>query len=757
MQKLSNVSTILKKELRSYFSQPTAYILLVVFLAISYFFYFRPVLISGESSLRPLFNILPWILMFLVPAITMGLLAREKDNGTIELLSTQPITNLDILIGKTLGAFIFIAIAILITLTIPLTLASYGDFDWGIIISQYIGTMFLAASLSAIGVWVSSITKNQIVAFVLGVAINFILIFVGFEMVLLSLPNPFDLILKNLSIFDHFYNIARGVIDLRDVIYFILLILIFEFLAYISLIKNKGGNANKKYKKLSNIIVIIVIVALGVNLSGGYIRGRIDITSGKIYTLSKSTKKILSEMEDEVTIELFVNKKMPAQISASVQDARDSLNDYKKNGGDKINLKIYYPDEDSEAEKLAASRGIPTVQFNVIAKDEFQTKKGYFGLVAYSGVGEDKKQEIIPFIEQPGALEYKLSSFIYNSSNEQKKKISFLSGHGELDLYQEMSYLNSEMSAQYEMEPLILTETEASPNSNEQNVSYKDVPEDVAALVIAGPSQPISEAELGKINAYIETGGSVMVFARMVESNPQFLTATTTDSNINLMLNEWGVEVNKNIVYDLQSNETVTLQGGAINYIIPYPFWVKALKNNENPAVGDINSIVIPWGSSIEILENKLKPDTEINPIFTTTEFSRDQENIFNLDPNQNWLQDDLDSYIMAVSIQNYFEGKNSRVIVAGNSLFATQDFAMKSSSNMVFVQNAIEWLAQDDILSSIRTKKLSRAPLIFESEAQKNSVKYFNMIGVPILIAIIGVIVMWLRKRRMKKKFLLT
>ena len=148
---MKNVWIIIKKELRNYFNQPTAYILLVVFLVLAYFFYFRLVFLTGEVSLRPLFNIMPWLLMFFVPAIAMNILAKEKDSGTLEILATQPVSIIQILVGKFLGTFIFIMAAGLITLTIPITLSRFGNFDWGIIVGQYIGLMFLAASFLSIG------------------------------------------------------------------------------------------------------------------------------------------------------------------------------------------------------------------------------------------------------------------------------------------------------------------------------------------------------------------------------------------------------------------------------------------------------------------------------------------------------------------------------------------------------------------------------------------------------------------------------
>ncbi|MCG2686862.1 ABC transporter permease subunit, partial [Candidatus Parcubacteria bacterium] len=200
--------TIIKKELKSFFNQPMAYILLVVFLAIVNFFYFRTLFLSGEATLRPMFSLMPWIFLFFIPALTMGVLSKEKETGTFEILNTQSIKTRDIVLGKFLGVFIFVAIALAITIIAPISLASFGGFDLGIIISQYLGSLFLIAGFVAVSLFASSLTKNQIVAFILGIAFNFILVLVGFEMVVLTVVEPFNIILQKLSIFGHYDNIS---------------------------------------------------------------------------------------------------------------------------------------------------------------------------------------------------------------------------------------------------------------------------------------------------------------------------------------------------------------------------------------------------------------------------------------------------------------------------------------------------------------------------------------------------------------------
>jgi len=381
---MSNIIAIIRKELRSYFTQPLAYILLVVFLGLSSFFYFRAVLVSQQLTLRPLFGFLPWILLFFIPALTMGLLAKEKESGTLEILTTQKVSYKEIVLGKFLAVLSFIFIAILITLIIPFSLAlttkGGGGWDWGIIFSQYLGSFFLAATFIGVGLFASSLTKNQIAAFILGVTFIFVLIFLGSNTVLLALPHPFNLFVQKLSILDHYQGIARGVLDLRDLIYFLSLIFLFLYLTTFFFFKELRNKKEKRCKWSWKAVIAFVILALCINLVSDKVKARFDLTQERVFTLSSATKKIISQVENEVELSLFVSKKLPVQISYQAQQIKDTLSDYQKFSNGKVKFNIYYPDADEAAKSKAQEFNIPPVQFNVVSQDEFQIKQGYLGI-----------------------------------------------------------------------------------------------------------------------------------------------------------------------------------------------------------------------------------------------------------------------------------------------------------------------------------------------------------------------------------------
>ena len=227
---MNNVYAVFKKEFRSYFNSPIAYIFITAFLVFSGWLFFRGFFLIGQATMRPFFSILPWEFLFFVPAVTMRLWAEEKKLGTMELLMTLPLKDGEIVIGKFLAAFLFLAITVLLTFTFPLTLYYLGSPDLGPILGGYIGALLMGAAYLSIGLFISSLTENQIVAFILSVFACFGLFIIGEPIVLTALPGWLAGIFSFLGLGAHFQSIGRGVIDSRDIIYYLSIIIFFLFL-----------------------------------------------------------------------------------------------------------------------------------------------------------------------------------------------------------------------------------------------------------------------------------------------------------------------------------------------------------------------------------------------------------------------------------------------------------------------------------------------------------------------------------------------
>lgn len=229
------IKAIFRRELQSYFATPVAYVFIVIFLVLmgTFTFSLGGFYERGQADLQSFFNFHPWLYLFLVPAIAMRLWAEERKSGSVELLMTLPITPWQAVLGKYLAAWAFTGIALALTFPIWITVNYLGDPDNGAILAAYIGSLLMAGGFIAIGSCLSAITRNQVIAFVITVVVCFGFLLSGFPMVLdvFSGWAPQALIdgIASLSFMTHFANISRGVIDIRDLIYFGLLIATFLY------------------------------------------------------------------------------------------------------------------------------------------------------------------------------------------------------------------------------------------------------------------------------------------------------------------------------------------------------------------------------------------------------------------------------------------------------------------------------------------------------------------------------------------------
>lgn len=239
--KNSIIFTIAKRELNSFFDSLTAYILLIAFLGFSGFFtwiYGADVFIRKEADLEVFFSIAKWTLFFFIPAITMKMIAEEKKTGTIEILLTKAVSPRQLVLGKYLACILLIIITLIFTLPYYFSVAKLGDIDHGATISGYIGLILMSSAYIAIGLFASSITNNQIVAFLLALLIGIVFHFI-LDVIGSGSRGLMGQILNDLSVSKHFDSISRGVIDTKDILFFLGLTALGLFLSEIFISKNK--------------------------------------------------------------------------------------------------------------------------------------------------------------------------------------------------------------------------------------------------------------------------------------------------------------------------------------------------------------------------------------------------------------------------------------------------------------------------------------------------------------------------------------
>jgi ABC-2 type transport system permease protein len=227
---MSNVFAIARREFQGYFNSLIAYVFLVIYLLLTNWLFFRVFFLNGQANMRLMFDIIPWVFLFFVPAITMRLWAEEKKIGTMELLMTLPVKDGEAVLGKFTAALGLLGLALALTFPLPVIVSTVGNLDWGPVFGGYLGSILIGAAYLAIGVFISSLTENQIVAFILSVVGIFALYMIGSDIVVFSLPSSMAPIMEYLSLGTHFESIGRGVIDLRDIVYYLSVIVFFLYL-----------------------------------------------------------------------------------------------------------------------------------------------------------------------------------------------------------------------------------------------------------------------------------------------------------------------------------------------------------------------------------------------------------------------------------------------------------------------------------------------------------------------------------------------
>lgn len=732
---MNAIKAIARRELRALFDQPTAYILLVVFLGVNDFLCFRQIELYGVASLRPMLDLLPWLLLFLVPAVTMRALAEDTRSGIIEVVLAQPITEVELLIGKYLGQVLFLWIALAATITIPLGLAFGAHLDIGILIAQYLGAALLAAGLAGIGVWSSSVTKNQVTAFIVGVLVMFALVLVGLDPLLVGLPAGLGDVAASLGVLPHFQQIARGVIDLRDAIYFVTLAAVFLALAYLGLAGRKLAPAGEELRRLRLGTSLAVVGLVVLNLFGRHIGGRLDLTPGGEYSLSPATKSLLKQLPDLVTIKLFASSSLPPEIAFLRRDVDDLLGDYRSAGRGKVRIVVLDPTHDSAAARQAEALQIPPVQFNVVGQGSLQMKEGYLGLAVQFANGTRQ----IPFIRKSDDLEYRLTSFIRELTRTSKPVLGWIRAGEAGSPNGDVSFgtVQEALGRSYDLRTIALA-------------ADTSIPAQTKVLVLSGSVDSLPPAQLAPLHAFLARGGNILLMAGGMTRAPQGQFAMSRPVGWNALTRALGVNIRSDMVYDIAANAQVGLPSQFGQVVLPYPLWPRGISTKASVIDAELPSVLLPWTSSIDTAG---AAKGTVTPLLVTSKLAGLMQQNVILSPQQSFPRTNTAQRILAVQVQPKTPGAG-RLVVVGNGDFASDHFAQNSPENAVFVLNAVDWLAQDEALISIRSKDRTPPPLAFTNGALRGAVRYGNIIGVPLVVALFGALRLARRRARTRQPY---
>lgn len=388
---MQNIFRITQKEFGAFFSSPIAYIFIGVFLAgnLFIFFWVETFFSRNISEIRPLFLWMPILLIFLAAAVTMRSWAEERRAGTLELLLSSPVSPVALVLGKFFACLGLVILSLALTLPLPITVSFMGPLDWGPVLGGYLATLFLAAAYISIGLYISVKSDNQIVSLIVTVLVCALFYLIGSDTLVSFFGNRGAEILQLLGSGSRFNSITRGVIDLRDLYYYLAIMGIFLTLNVYGLEKirwvdNPANIHHKSWRLLSALVITNFLVA---NFWLAPVSAlRADMTTGNIYSISETTRTYLAQLKEPLLIRGYFSAQTHPLLAPLVPRIRDLLKEYGVAGGGKVHVEFVDPLEHPDLEQEAGQKyGIRPVPFQTASKYQSSVTNSYFDILVQYG------------------------------------------------------------------------------------------------------------------------------------------------------------------------------------------------------------------------------------------------------------------------------------------------------------------------------------------------------------------------------------
>ncbi len=639
---MKNIMTVFSREIKAYFNSAIAYIFIIVFLLISVGLYMTQFFLISMADMRGFFFILPLILCVFLPAVSMRLWAEDRKGNTLELLLTFPIKTYELVLGKYLAGLVFYLSALFSTAVVPVMIIVLGAPDVGAIVCQYLGAFLLGSFFIALGIFVSGFCRDQIVSFIVAMMACFGFYLIGNDFVASSIDgwvNGLGAILKSaLGVTQHFLSFQKGVIDNRDIIYFLASTSVFLVLNGLWLDSRMKPRSRTVFGTTC-LISVGSIMLLNVIFSDMPI-GRFDLTEGKVYTISGATAGILRDLKAPVTAKLFISPpdKMPGGLKTLERDIRDKLDEFKVSAKGKFDYKVFHLEAANvtveggagSAEKSAGMKGVVPFQVRSIEADELGVKLIYSSIsMAY----KEKAEEIIPRImpENINELEYTLASTIFKMTMDKAAKVALLAPYTERAVDPQMMELLKNLGGganlseyrddDYEMLTKLLA-YEGYDVSRIRLTEEEPLPEDAGTLIVLD-EENLNDRQLFEINRFLVNGGSVFLGIQSYEfryssagMNGLTVNAVDKQPGINPLLEKWGLGVNQDFLMDTQA-DVISMAGDSklfgifqVSTPVKLPMQIKIISDQMNRNVSitsRLASIFYLWGSALTLDTAKIE------------------------------------------------------------------------------------------------------------------------------------------------------
>lgn len=438
---------IARKELWGFFASPVAYIFLGAFLAVNLFVFFwvEAFFARNLADARPLFEWMPVLLIFLVAALTMRLWSEERRAGTLETLLTLPVSPLRLVLGKFLAALALVALALVLTLPLPVTIAFLGPMDWGPVLGAYLATLLLAAAYIAIGLFVSARTDNPIVSLIGTTLVCGVFYLIGSDALTGLLGHRGGEILELLGSGSRFESITRGVIDLRDLYFYLSIVGVFLALNVYYLERLRWAADTERPETHRRWALVTFLTAANLLVANLWLQqigwARVDITEGRIYSISEATRNYLQQLGEPLLIRGYFSAQTHPLLAPLVPQIRDLLEEYEVAGGGKVRVELIDPMDEPDLEAEAGERyGIRPVAFQTASKYQAAVVNSYFDLlIQYGGEFETLGFRDLIEVKDPGEgeLEVRLRNPEHDITRTIKKLLYGYQGGG--DIFQRLT------------------------------------------------------------------------------------------------------------------------------------------------------------------------------------------------------------------------------------------------------------------------------------------------------------------------------
>jgi ABC-2 type transport system permease protein len=623
---MRNALTVASKEFRTFFQTPIGYVILFVFTLVAgwLFFYTSGFFTSREASMRALFYYMPWLFLVLAPAITMRLWAEEKKTGTVEVLLTMPIKEGEVVLGKFLAASALILLWLVSLLPILGVVMWLGEPDMGPVWGGFIGAFLLGCAYVAMGVAASALTENQIISLVLAFAGGFFFMLVGFQPVVEIFPEMLGAFLHNLSLNTHFTSIMRGVIDLRDVLFYVTFVGFFLYVNRWAVRRESGGG-------LSLALVAGILICVNV-LSGSVSGARFDLTDDKRYTLGDDTKRILARLDDDLRMTAYLSSDLPSSVANLRRDVQDLIGEFESFAGGRLRVEVINPDRSEELREQARSAQVPDLPVGGSSATSLEVKKAFLGIT----MEFRDKSETIQAIRTTENLEYELMLRIDKITRSRPVEVAFQlnnamagmqipgmprppGGQDRHSPEQDMRVLNEALRMQFEATTVDLNDT---------------VKEDVSTILLVN-GEMLTEKQKYYLDQFLMRGGSLIVMASGNEpssfgsqgpAQSPFMRGPVEMSSADLF-SHYGFTVNGDVVMDKNCAEipmpagTVQTPFGPMQVqepvaYLPIPIALADSINQEHPISAGLGSLVFLFPSSVE---TNAKPGVAVTELVKTS------------------------------------------------------------------------------------------------------------------------------------------